>query len=73
MLGQCYVSDWRDIIAIAAGDLHTLGLYYDGTVLGVGEYLDGRLDIEEWHDIVAIAAGAAHSVGLCADGGCGER
>jgi len=60
--GQCNVSDWRNIIAIGAGDERTIGLKADGTAVGVG------IDVSEWKDIVAISAGNRHVVGLKMDG-----
>jgi len=33
---ECDVGDWTDIIQVAAGDLHTVGLKSDGTVVAVG-------------------------------------
>lgn len=33
---QCDVSGWIDIVAIAAGTNHTIGLKLDGTVVAVG-------------------------------------
>ena len=80
--GQCNVSDWRDIIAVAAGGRHTLGLKADGTVVAAG-ITDGRevdfdaatssndygqCNVSDWRDIVAISAGYIHSVGLKRDG-----
>ena len=35
-LGQCDVSGWTDIIQIAAGGIHTVGLKSDGTVVTTG-------------------------------------
>jgi alpha-tubulin suppressor-like RCC1 family protein len=34
--GQCSVSDWTDIVQVAAGLFHTLGLKADGTVVAAG-------------------------------------
>ncbi len=66
--GQCNVSDWRDIVAITAGDEHTVGLRADGTVVAVGNNKDGQCNVSDWQDIVAIVAGYSHTVGLRADG-----
>ena len=33
---QCKVSDWHDIVFVAAGCAHTLGLKSDGKVVAVG-------------------------------------
>ena len=66
--GRCNVSEWRHIVAIAAGRLHSVGLRSDGTVVAVGENERGQCNVSEWKDIVAIAAGEDRTVGLKADG-----
>ena len=66
--GQCYVSDWTDIVSIAAGDEHTVGLKADGTVVAAGSNWNGQCKVRDWTDIVSIAAGDDHTVGLKADG-----
>lgn len=66
--GQCDVDDWTDIVAIAAGDWHTVGLRSDGTVVAVGDYSHGKCNVDEWTDIVAIAAYRNSTAGLCSDG-----
>ena len=77
-----YVSDWTDIIDIAAGGNHIIGLKADGTVVATGsdDYYefedfgdvyydnDGCQSVEYWEDIVAISAGSHHTVGLKSDG-----
>ncbi|HAU32859.1 MAG TPA: beta-lactamase, partial [Lysinibacillus sp.] len=40
-----------DIVAIAAGCAHTLGLQSDGTVVVVGENEYGQCDVNGWQDI----------------------
>jgi hypothetical protein len=67
-LGQCEVSDWRDIVAVSGGNGHTVGLRSDGTVLAVGYNRDGQCNVSDWRDIVAVSAGWYHTVGLRADG-----
>ncbi len=62
--GQCNVYDWRNIIAIAAGQTFTAGLKSNGRVVAT----DDDLDIRTWRDIAAIAAGSFHIVGLKSDG-----
>ena len=62
------MSDWTDIVAISAGDEHTVGLKADGTVVAVGNNEYGQCDVSDWTDIVAISAGYWHTVGLKADG-----
>ncbi len=66
--GQCDVSDWVDIVSIAAGSDHTVGLKADGTVVAVGDNDYDQCDVSDWADIVSIAAGVWHTVGLKADG-----
>ncbi|MEH7413691.1 RCC1 domain-containing protein, partial [Neobacillus drentensis] len=49
--GQCNVCDWRDIVAIAAGCSHTIGLKSDGTVVAVGDNEYGQCDVSGWRGI----------------------
>ena len=65
---QCNTKGWRDIVAIAAGNYHTVGLKADGTVVAVGDNDDRQCNIRDWHDIVAIYAQFSSTVGLKADG-----
>lgn len=66
--GQCNVSEWSDIVQVAAGRYHTVGLRADGTVIATGSNDWGQCRVEEWTGIVAVAAGGYHTVGLKADG-----
>ena len=45
------VSSWTNITAIAAGYFHTVGLREDGTVVAVGDYWFGRLNVSDWTNI----------------------
>ncbi|MBO5786992.1 MAG: hypothetical protein J6R45_06675 [Clostridia bacterium] len=72
--GQCEVSDWRDIVDIAQGTRHTVGLRSDGTVVATkyrsfpnGTY-HGHCEVADWQDIVAISASDNLTVGLRYDG-----
>jgi len=76
-LGQCDVGDWRDIVSVAAGNVHlatntgnahTVGLRGDGTVMASGWNRHGQCEMSGWRDIVAIAAGWCRTVALRADG-----
>ena len=77
--GKCNVTDWRDIVAIAAGS-HTMGLRSNGTVVITPykeidpndinalrirniDHVGWRTNGADWRDIVDIAAGS-HNVGL---------
>lgn len=66
--GQCDVSTWRDITAVAAGCNHTVGLRADGTVIAVGNNIQGQCDVSAWRNIIAIATGGYFTVGLKKDG-----
>lgn len=72
---QCDVTEWKDIVAIAAGDWFTIGLHSDGSVEITHPdafkfpnlYMDA-LNASEWEDITAIAAGGGCVIGLHMDG-----
>ena len=66
--GQCNVGNWTDIVQVAAGGWHTVGLKADGTVVALGDNEYGQCDVDNWADITQIAAGAWHTVGLTLDG-----
>ncbi len=66
--GQCDTQDWRDVIEVATGLYHTLGLKKDGTVYAAGDNSDGQCDVKDWADIVMIAASMTQSMGLKRDG-----
>jgi len=63
-----YIGDWTDIVQIAAGFEHTVGLRTDGTVVAVGVNEDGRCNVSGWTDIVQVSAGYYHTVGFQANG-----
>lgn len=56
------------IVAVSAGDYHTVGLKSDGTVVAVGSNDYGECNVSEWKDIIAVSAGCNHTVGLKTDG-----
>lgn len=64
--------EWTDIVAVAAGQSHVVGLRRDGTVMAAAagglEVDDESFDYSDWADIVSVAAGMKHSVGLKKDG-----
>ena len=48
--GQCNVSSWSNIVTVACGHCHTVGVKADGTVVAVGEYEDEAGDEDEYED-----------------------
>ena len=71
--GWCDVYSWKDIVAVSAGKMHTVGLKSDGTVVATKYTGDqnnyyGWSDVSGWKDIVSVSAGSFHTVGLKADG-----
>ena len=77
---ECRVDAWRDIVAVAAGNVHTaantgrshtVGLRGDGTVVAVGWNGDGQCDVAGWTDVVSIAAGWRRTLAVRADGTVG--
>lgn len=66
-----YIANWTNIVAVAAGYNHVVGLHSNGTVTPIwnDKYDYGQCDgVENWRNIVAIAAGSSHTVGLKANG-----
>ena len=56
------------IIAIAAGKSHSVGLRANGTVVAVGDNYYGQCDVGSWSNIVSIAAADNYTLGLRNDG-----
>ena len=62
------LAGWVDIVAIAKGSGHTVGLKSDGTVVACGNNDDGECNVEDWTDIVAISTADDYTLGLKNDG-----
>lgn len=45
------MSKWKNIVAISAGCVHTVGLKSNGTVMATGNNEYGQCDVNEWYDI----------------------
>ena len=76
LYGQRDLNVSADIVQLAAGYAHTVGLCADGSVIatqvlkpsGAEPYEYGQSNVSGWQDITQIEAGWVHSVGLRADG-----
>jgi hypothetical protein len=56
-------------VAAAAGDIHSLGLKSDGSIVGWGYNFDGECNVPAPNaDFIAVSGGWKHSLGLKADG-----
>ncbi len=66
--GQSNVDDWTDIVAVATGDKHTVGVHSDGTVVATGSNEKGECDVVDWTDITAISTGSNRTLGLRSNG-----
>ena len=68
------VEKWENIVAVAAGDFHLLGLHSDGRV-SAGKNNLNQCDTELWKDIVQITACGDRSAGVDSKGNvhiCGD-
>lgn len=50
------IDSWTDIVAIAAGGMHAVGLRSDGTVVAAGSADGSQCDVGDWRNIIAIDA-----------------
>jgi alpha-tubulin suppressor-like RCC1 family protein len=58
-----------NLVAVAAGEHHSLGLKDDGTVIGWGRVMHDETNAPSGlNDVIAVGAGAAHSMALKGDG-----
>lgn len=64
----CDVRSWENVVQVAAGVGHTLGLKRDGTVYYAGDDARHRAQVESWTDVVQIDAGNGYSIALKSDG-----
>mgnify|MGYP002623598449 CR=1 FL=1 len=67
--GNLNISGWSDIVDVACGDMHSVGLRSDGTVVACGRDYYGQVShVKDWTDIVSVGAGVSFTVGLKSDG-----
>ncbi len=63
------VSQWRDIVSVASGYDHVVGLKRDGTVITAGKDTYGCCkDTRSWRNIVKIYAEGYETFGITSDG-----
>lgn len=62
------VDDWEDIVQIAGGDRHFVGLRKDGTVVAAGDNDAGQGNVRYWRNMVSVVCGGDRTVGLRKDG-----
>ncbi len=62
------VSGWTDIVYVACGIDHAVGLKADGTVVATGSNEYGQCEVSDWKDILAVFATHTGTAGLKADG-----
>lgn len=58
------VSGWSDIVAVAGGDLFTVGLCSDGTLRLAGDESHNKRCVRDWENIIAVCAGQKHVVAI---------
>jgi hypothetical protein len=65
---ECNVGNWTDIVRVAAGYWHTVGLKDDRIVVAVGSNYYEECNVGSWTDIIQVTAGSHYTVGLKSDG-----
>lgn len=58
------IDKWSDIVYVASGLDHTLGVKGDGQVVGAGYDLYNELTTKSWYNVIRVACGRRHSIGL---------
>ncbi len=66
--GQCNVSSWKGVKAVACGAYHTVGLNSDGTVVAVGRNDEGQCNVSSWKDVMAVACSDYNTLALLSNG-----
>lgn len=66
--GETAVSEWSNIIMVAAGLYTSYGLTASGTVYGIGRNTYGQTSVSNWSNVVTIAAGEGHVAGITSSG-----
>lgn len=66
--GQCSVSAWTGVQAVACGAYHTVGLKADGTLAATGRNDEGQCDVSGWTNVVAVTCSDYNTLALLSDG-----
>lgn len=66
--GRLNVGNWSNIVAVAAGENHSVGLCADGTVVATGSNSYGQCNVQSWKNVVYIGADREFTIGFTADG-----
>jgi alpha-tubulin suppressor-like RCC1 family protein len=62
------VSTWRDMVSVACGESHTIGLKSDGPVSASGSNSNGQCDVGSWRDVEKVYASNSYTVGITSEG-----
>ena len=62
------VANWSEIVSIACGNAHIVGVRKDGTVLALGDNDEGQCNTKKWRDIVTVSARGNTTIGVKKDG-----
>lgn len=54
-LCNAFEVEWKNIVSISCGDVHTVGLRTDGTVIATGRNNYNQCDTSSWRDIIDIS------------------
>lgn len=66
--GRCNVQNWNEIVSVAAGTGHSVGLRADGTVVAAGNNNYQQCNVSSWSGIKSIGCGVYHTLGILEDG-----
>ncbi len=65
---QGNVSNWKEVVDVDAGWMHSVGLLSDGSVVACGTNQEGQCNVADWSNIVDVDVGWLHTVACQSDG-----